>query len=74
MTAQRMRQHLGNAVWHCREAIKEAPRPELIPELVHQVDVTGLDSVIDAGHVAEAGHRETHLLPDDGPDDEDSAA
>ena len=65
MTAQHMRQHLGAVVWHAREAIAEAPSPELIPSLVHQVDVTGLDSAIDAGYVSEAANRHTHILPDE---------
>jgi hypothetical protein len=64
MTAQRMRQHLGAIVWHAREAIAEAPIPELIPSLVHQVDVTGLDNAIDAGHVQEAARRDGHLVPE----------
>jgi hypothetical protein len=63
VTLQAMRQHLGAVVWHAREAIAEAPHAELIPDLVHQVDVTGLDAAIDSGYVQEAAHRESHILP-----------
>jgi hypothetical protein len=65
MTAQRMRQHLGCLVWHARAAIAEAPSPAHIPALIRQVDVTGLEDVIDAGHIAEAADRDTHLLPEE---------
>ena len=75
MSLQRMRQHIGAVVWHAREAIAEAPGREYIHPLIHQVDVTGLDSLtdddgnvislIEEGYVREAANRDTHILPEE---------
>jgi hypothetical protein len=70
MTLLRMRQHLGAIVWRACEAIRESPRDDALPALIRELLVTGLDHAIDAGYVAEQSSADTHILPDDAPEEE----
>lgn len=68
MTAMRMRQHIAAGVWHFDEAAAEAPSIAALPPALRALMIGGhvvnLDHFgIDAGHVAEQGRVDNHLVP-----------